>query len=93
MYLTHYRTEGGLNMTDNKNPFNIFQRSAAEIEQIVIMVRLNLYNREVPYGAQAIRRHLEQLDDEIVTPLPSLATINRILHRNGLTHRRTGHYS
>ncbi len=77
-------------MTDNKNPFNIFQRSAAEIEQIVIMVRLNLYNRDVPCGAQAIRR---QLDDEIVRPLPSLSTINRILHRNGLTHRRTGHYS
>jgi len=80
-------------MIGNKNPFNIFQRSAAEIEQIVIMVRLNLYNRDVPYGAQAIRRHLQQLDDEILTPLPSLTTINRILHRNGLTHRRTGHYS
>ncbi len=80
-------------MIGNKNPFRNIQRSAAEIEQIVIMVRLNLYNQDVPYGAQAIRRHLEQLDDEIVTPLPSLSTINRILHRNGLTHRRTGHYS
>jgi hypothetical protein len=28
-----------------------------------------------------------------VSPLPSLTTINRILRRNGLTHRRTGHYS
>ena len=80
-------------MMDYKNPFGNIQRSAAEIEEIVIMVRLNLYNRDVPYGAQAIRRHLEQLDDGIVTPLPSLRTINRILHRSGLTHRRTGHYS
>lgn len=76
-------------MTDNQNPFADIQRSAAEIEEIVIMVRLHLYNRGVAYGAQAIRR---QLDDNIVRPLPSLSTINRILHRNGLTHRRTGHY-
>ena len=79
-------------MTDYQNPFGNIQRSAAEIEQIVIMVRLDLYNRDLPYGAQAIGRHLEQLHDAIVTPLPSLRTINRILHRNGLTHRRTGHY-
>jgi hypothetical protein len=76
-------------MTDNKDAFNIIQRSAAEIEKIVIMVRLNLYNRDAPCGAQAIRR---QLDDQILRPLPSLTTINRILHRNALTHRRTGHY-
>ena len=79
-------------MTHYKNPFGNIQRSAAEIEQIVIMVRLNLYNRELPCGAQAIRRHLEHLQDGIVTPLPSLRTINRILRRNGLTHRRTGYY-
>ncbi len=79
-------------MTDSKNPFGNIQRSAAEIEEIVIMVRLNLYNRGIPCGAQAIRRHLEQLDDTIVSPLPSLTTINRILRRNNLTHRRTGNY-
>ena len=79
-------------MTHYKNPFGNIQRSTAEIEQIVIMVRLNLYNRELPCGSQAIRRHLQHLQDAIVTPLPSLSTINRILSRNGLTHRRTGHY-
>ena len=79
-------------MTHYKNPFGNIQRNPAEIEQIVIMVRLDLYNRDLPYGAQAIRRHLQQLHDAIVTPLPSLRTINRILHRNDLTHRRTGHY-
>jgi hypothetical protein len=80
-------------MTDDKNPFGNIQRSAAEIEEIVILVRLDLHNRDVPCGAQAIRRHLEQLHDSIVSPLPSLSTINRILRRNGLTHRRTAHYS
>jgi len=76
----------------NKSPFGNIQRSAAEIEAIVIMVRLHLYNRDVPCGAQAIRRQLEQMHDTIVSPLPSLTTINRILHRNNLTHRRTGNY-
>lgn len=80
-------------MTHYKRPFGDIQRSAAEIEEIVILVRLDLHNRNLPCGAQAIRRHLQHLHDAIVSPLPSLATINRILRRNGLTHRRTGHLS
>lgn len=63
--------------------------TAAEIEEIVRMVRLNLYNRGLLCGAQAIRR---KLDKQGVRPLPSLSTINRILSRHGLTHGRTGHY-
>ena len=76
-------------MTNNTNPFNIIPRTAAEMEQIVIMIRLCLYNHGLPCGAKAIRRQLEN-DGE--TPLPSLSTINRILRRNALTHGRTGHY-
>jgi hypothetical protein len=68
----------------NKDYFN-----RAEIEQIVIMERLHLYNRGIPCGAQAIRR---QLDRQGVQPLPSLSTIKRILSRNCLTHGRTGYY-
>jgi hypothetical protein len=63
--------------------------TSEEIEQIVIMERLHLYNRGLPYGAQAIRRRLER---EGVQPLPSISTINRILSKNCLTHRRTGGY-
>ena len=66
---------------------NSFTR--AEIEQIVIMERLYLYNRGIPCGAQAIHKKLQQ---EEIRPLPSLSTIKRILSRHGLTHRRTGHY-
>ena len=76
-------------MTHNTNPFNITPRTAAEMEEIVIMIRLCLYNRGLPCGAKAIRK---QLDDDCETPLPSLSTINRILRRNSLTHGRTGHY-
>jgi len=61
----------------------------AEIEQIIVMLRLHLYNRAVPCGAKAIRHRLDQLG---LQPLPSESTIKRILSKNGLTHARTGFY-
>jgi len=63
--------------------------TSKEIEQIVILERLHLYNRGLHCGAKAIRR---QLDQEGIQPLPSISTIKRILSRNCLTHRRTGYY-
>lgn len=60
-----------------------------EIEQIVKSVRLDLYNHGRFCGAQAIRWELEE---QGISPLPSLRTINRILSRHELTHRRTGRY-
>jgi putative transposase len=73
----------------SKRPDITANRTPAEIEEIVKMVRLNLYNRSLFFGAQAI---LWELEDLGVDPLPSLRTINRILSRNDLTHRRTGKY-
>jgi hypothetical protein len=61
----------------------------AEIEEIVIMERLHLYNWGFPCGAKAIHKRLQQ---EGIRPLPSISTINRILSRNCLTHGRTGYY-
>jgi putative transposase len=63
--------------------------SRQEIEQIVVMHRLYLYNREQPCGAKAIRCLLDQ---QALRPLPSISTIQRILSQNGLTHARTGFY-
>jgi putative transposase len=60
-----------------------------DIVGAVKLVRLSLYNAGVFCGAQAIRMELEEL---AVEPLPSLRTINRILSREELTHRRTGRY-
>ena len=60
-----------------------------EIEKIVVMERLHLYNKGLSYGAQAISHVLEQKE---IRPLPSITTIKRILSRNCLTHGRTGHY-
>lgn len=60
-----------------------------EIEKIVVLQRLYLYNRGELCGAKAIRIKLQQ---QGVRPLPSISTINRILSRNYLTHRRTGYY-
>jgi hypothetical protein len=63
--------------------------SRSEIEQIVIMFRLDLYNRGLHYGPQAIQNEMKR---KAVRPLPSISTIKRILSRNCLTHRRTGYY-
>jgi transposase InsO family protein len=63
--------------------------TSPEIEEIIKLVRLNLYNQDLFCGAQAIHWEMEDLG---VQPLPSLRTINRILSRQGLTHRRTGRY-
>ena len=58
-----------------------------EIEQIVILLRLHLYNYERLHGPKAIR---EQFLIQGVRPVPSLSTIKRILSRNNLTYRRVG---
>ena len=60
-----------------------------EIEEIVRMVRLNLYNRSHHHGARAILQVMESMK---ICPLPSLMTIHRILQRLNLTHKRTGLY-
>jgi len=60
-----------------------------EVVQTVKMIRLQLYNQDLFCGAQAI---LWELQDLGIKPLPSLRTINRILAREGLTHKRTGVY-
>ena len=65
-------------------------RTPEEIEEIVVMERLDLYNSALPCGAKAIRQRLE--DDESVHPVPSARTIGRILARCHLTHARTGWY-
>ncbi len=73
----------------SRRPLVTPNHTPAEIEEIIKMVRLNLYNRDLFCGAQAI---LWEMEDLGVKPLPSIRTINRILARNELTHRRTGKY-
>lgn len=60
-----------------------------EVVKAVKMVRLSLYNQGLFCGAQAIEWELRELG---VEPVPSLRSINRILSREALTHRRTGSY-
>lgn len=73
----------------SRQPFSNPHRTPAEIEEIVEMVRLSLYNKGLFYGNQAIQWELEDME---VQPIPSLCTISRILCRRDLTHRRTGRY-
>lgn len=71
-------------------PTHLARLTPAEVVEAVTLVRLSLYNQGLLCGAQNIRWELEELS---VTPLPSVRTINRILAREGLTHRRTGRYT
>lgn len=60
-----------------------------EIQEIVKMVRFELYNRGLLCGPKAIKKRLEEYD---INALPSERTIGRILSYHGLTHGRTGNY-
>ena len=74
----------------SRRPLSSPCRTPAEIEKIVEMVRLNLYNKGLFCGNQAIQWEMNDME---VQPIPSLSTIGRILHRRELTHRRTGRYT
>jgi putative transposase len=74
----------------SRRPLNSPHRTPAEIEKIVEVVRWRLYNNDLFCGSQAI---LWEMEDMNVQPLPSIRTIDRILHRRELTHRRTGRYT
>jgi transposase InsO family protein len=77
------------NESRSRRPLTVANYTPEEIQEIVKIVRLNLYNQDLFCGAQAIHWELEELG---VKPLPSIRTINRILSRNELTNRRTGKY-
>ena len=65
-------------------------RPSKEVEQIVVMVRLEMYNKGLPCGPKVLRRRLNEY--EVLKPLPSEQTIARILARHGLTCGRSGWY-
>ena len=74
----------------SRQPLSSPLRTPAEIEKIVELVRLDLYNHDLFCGKQAIQWKLIDME---VQPVPSLTTIGRILKRRELTNRRTGRYS
>lgn len=64
-------------------------RTKEEIEEMVIFVRLELYNRDLPCGPAAIRKKMEEYGE---VKIPSERTISRTLARQKLTYQRTGWY-
>ena len=89
-WIRRYREDDdSWNKSRSRCPHSCQHRTPFEIEEIVKMIRLSLYNQGLFCGAQAIQWEMEDLG---VKPLPSTRTINRILSRNELTHRRTGKY-
>src|SRR5664279_498994 len=73
----------------SRRPIGVATYMPVEVVEIVKMIRLNLYNHDLFCGAQAIHWEMEDIG---VKPLPSIRTINRILNRHELIHRRTGKY-
>ena len=65
------------------------KRTKKEIEEIIIFVRLHLYNYDLPCGANAIR---DKMYEMFVKNIPSISTIGRILKKASLTNKRTGYY-
>ena len=74
----------------SRQPLSSPLRTPAEIEKIVELVRLDLYNHDLFCGKQAIQWKLIDME---VQPVPSLTTIGRILKRRELTNRRIGRYT
>jgi hypothetical protein len=63
------------------------RRTKQEIEECVVLTRLELYNRAMPCGPKAIQEKLKAYN---VNPLPAESTISRIMTHRGLTDGRTG---
>ncbi len=55
----------------------------AELEEMVVIERLYLYNRTLPCSARFIKERLEKWGVENV---PSISTIKRILSKNDLVN-------
>jgi len=77
------------NQSRSSSPQSSPRQLTENIVEAVKIVRLNLYNHGLFCGAQAIEWELRE---QAVEPVPSLRSINRILSREELTHRRTGSY-
>lgn len=89
-WVNRYRNDDDEWFTEtSRRPERCPRRTPQEIEEIVKLVRLNLYNKGEFCGAQAI---LWEMEDMGVVPRPSARTVNRILARNELTNKRTGRY-
>jgi hypothetical protein len=70
-------------MAEEEHRYSV-PRPPEEIEQIVVMARLELWNRCQPCGAAALHRRLDEFYH--LRPLPSVRTIGRILARNELVN-------
>ena len=64
----HLENDDSWSESRSRRPLSVSNHTPTEIEEIVKMVRLNLYNQDLFCGAQAIHWEMEELG---VKPLPS----------------------
>ena len=80
-WMERYRAGEGFWFKDRARcPLQNPNRTPVEIVEIIKAIRLELYNKDVFCGAEAIRWELEDLGIE---PLPSERTIARVFARDG----------
>lgn len=73
----------------SKQPLNSPWKTPDEIETLICLTRKRLHDKSLFCGAQAIRW---QLEDDGVSPLPSISTVKRILKRHNLISKGSGPY-
>jgi putative transposase len=88
-WLDRYEEGEAWYATLTRRPLTNPKQTASEVEEVVKLIRVKLYTNDLFCGAQAI---LWELEDLGIKPLPSMRTINRIISKNELIHRRTGRY-
>ena len=66
-----------------------YEATREELEKLIVMERLYLYNGMRPCGAKALQNRLKA---QGIKNVPSVSTISGLLTKNSLTHARTGCY-
>ena len=61
-----------------------------QMESVIKLERLELYNHEKPCGAKTLWLHLQSLE---IRNLPSISTIGRMMGKQGLINESASYYS
>ncbi|WP_170112356.1 helix-turn-helix domain-containing protein [Nocardia fluminea] len=84
-YLARYREHGVAGLAPrSRRPKNFPARTSAEIEAVVVRVRLD----RPQWGARRIRTHLQRAGS---TRVPAVSTVHAILRRHGLVGTGSDH--
>lgn len=82
-WVTRYRAEGLEGLADrSRRPWSSPGQTPLEIEEVIVRRRKELHDAGLDHGATTIQWHLGRAEPPV--PVPSVASIHRILVRRGL---------